>query len=99
MNIMHPGIWQALYLKWRYKIPYVVSENWHGFQDLAKYNLSFLEMKLIKLGFRFSSVISPVSKQLKNCMIVTGGPKRESKNGYFFEDKKSGIMKPKKVEL
>jgi glycosyltransferase involved in cell wall biosynthesis len=69
MNIMHPGIWQALYLKWRFKIPYVVSENWHGFQDLSKYNLSFLEMKLIKLGFRFSSVISPVSKQLKNCMI------------------------------
>ena len=69
MNIMHPGIWQALYLKWRYKIPYVVSENWHGFQDLAKYNLSFLEMKLIKIGIRFSSVISPVSKQLKNCMI------------------------------
>ena len=69
MNIMHPGIWQAIYLKWRYKIPYIVSENWHGFQDLAKYNLSFLEMKLIKIGFRFSSVISPVSKQLKNCMI------------------------------
>ena len=69
MNIMHPGIWQALYLKWRYKIPYVVSENWHGFQDLAKYNLSFFEMKLIKIGIRFSSVISPVSKQLKNCMI------------------------------
>tara|TARA_B100001057_G_scaffold479249_1_gene550644 strand:- start:450 stop:1574 length:1125 start_codon:yes stop_codon:yes gene_type:complete len=69
MNIMHPGIWQALYLKWRYKIPYVVSENWHGFQDLSKYNLSFLEMKLIKIGIRFSSVISPVSKQLKNCMI------------------------------
>jgi len=69
MNIMHPGIWQALYLKWRYKIPYIVSENWHGFQDLAKYNLSFLEMKLIKIGFRFSSVISPVSQQLKNCMI------------------------------
>ncbi|MDB0020738.1 glycosyltransferase [bacterium] len=69
MNIMHPGVWQALYLKWRYKIPYVVSENWHGFQDLAKYNLSFLEMKLIKIGVRFSSVISPVSKQLKNCMI------------------------------
>jgi glycosyltransferase involved in cell wall biosynthesis len=69
MNIMHPGIWQALYLKWIYKIPYIVSENWHGFQDLAKYNLSFLEMMLIKLGFRFSSAISPVSQQLKNCMI------------------------------
>ena len=69
MNIIHPGIWQALYLKWRYKIPYVVSENWHGFQDLTKYNLSFLEMKLIQFGFRLSSTISPVSQQLKNCMI------------------------------
>tara|TARA_B110000879_G_scaffold184696_1_gene244508 strand:+ start:1881 stop:3005 length:1125 start_codon:yes stop_codon:yes gene_type:complete len=68
MNIMHPGIWQALYLKWRYKIPYVVSENWHGFQDLKKYNLSFLEMKLIQFGFRFSSSIAPVSHQLRNCM-------------------------------
>lgn len=69
MNIMHPGIWQALYLKWRYTIPYIVSENWHGFQDLNKYNLSYLELKIIQLGFRFSSAISPVSQQLENCMI------------------------------
>ena len=69
MNIMHPGIWQALYLKWRCKIPYIVSENWHGFQDLNKYNLSYLELKIIQLGFRFSSAISPVSQQLENCMI------------------------------
>ena len=58
MNIMHPGIWQALFLKWRFKIPFIVSENWHGFQNLSKFKLSLLELKLIELGFKFSSTIS-----------------------------------------
>ena len=69
MNIMHPGIWQALFLKWIFKIPFIVSENWHGFQDLSKFKLSLLELKLIKLGFKFSSAICPVSQQLKINML------------------------------
>ena len=69
MNIMHPGIWQALFLKWRFKIPFIVSENWHGFQDLTKFKLSLLELKLIELGFKFSSAICPVSQQLKISML------------------------------
>ncbi len=72
MNIMHPGIWQALYLKFFYKIPYIVSENWHGFQDLSKYQLSYFQIKLIELGFKKSSMICPVSNQLKKCMIKSG---------------------------
>lgn len=72
MNIIHPGIWQALYLKIRYHIPFIVSENWHGFQDLAKYNLSYIQSFLIKYGFKKSSFICPVSEQLKNCMIQAG---------------------------
>ena len=44
MNIIHPGIWQAIYLKSFYQIPYIVSENWHGFQDLSKYKLNFLQL-------------------------------------------------------
>ena len=69
MNIMHPGIWQALFIKWRFKIPFIVSENWHGFQDLSKFKLSLLELKLIELGFKFSSAICPVSQQLKISML------------------------------
>tara|TARA_B110000027_G_scaffold91372_1_gene96655 strand:- start:296 stop:1420 length:1125 start_codon:yes stop_codon:yes gene_type:complete len=69
MNIMHPGVWQALFLKWRFKIPFIVSENWHGFQDLSKFKLSLLELKLIELGFKFSSAICPVSQQLKISML------------------------------
>ena len=69
MNIMHPGIWQALFLKWIFKIPFIVSEHWHGFQDLSKFKLSLLELKLIKLGFKFSSAICPVSQQLKINML------------------------------
>ena len=72
MNIMHPGIWQALYLKFFYKLPYIVSENWHGFQDLSKYQLSYLQTKLIEFGFKKSSMICPVSNQLKKCMVNAG---------------------------
>ena len=48
MNIIHPSGWQALYLKKKYKIPYIISENWHGFQDLSKYKIGFYRKKLIK---------------------------------------------------
>ena len=48
MNIIHPSGWQALYLNKKYKLPYIISENWHGFQDLSKYNLSFFRKILIK---------------------------------------------------
>lgn len=72
MNIMHPGIWQALYLKFFYKLPFIVSENWHGFQDLSKYHLSYLQTKLIEMGFKKSSMICPVSNQLKKCMVNAG---------------------------
>ena len=65
MNIMHPGIWQALYLKWKYKKPYIVSENWHGFQNINEQKISFFQRHLIKLGFKHAFSICPVSNQLK----------------------------------
>ena len=72
MNIMHPAIWQALYLKWKYKLPYIVSENWHGFQDLSIYKIGIFSRLLIKKGFNNSFAICPVSQQLKNSMINSG---------------------------
>ena len=69
MNIMHPGIWQALYLKWKYKKPYIVSENWHGFQNIKEEKISFFQRHLIKLGFKHAFSICPVSNQLKEGMI------------------------------
>ena len=72
MNIMHPAIWQALYIKWVKKTPYLVSENWHGFQNLKNEQIGILQSILIKKGFKNAYAICPVSEQLLKGMIDQG---------------------------
>ena len=72
MNIMHPAIWQALYIKWVKKTPYLVSENWHGFQNLKNEQIGFLQSILIKIGFKNAYAICPVSEQLLKGMKDQG---------------------------
>ena len=72
MNIMHPAIWQALYIKWVKKTPYLVSENWHGFQNLKNEKIGFIQSILIKIGFKNAYAICPVSKQLLKGMKDQG---------------------------
>jgi glycosyltransferase involved in cell wall biosynthesis len=68
MNIMFPAVWQAIFLKWRLQIPFIASENWHGFQDLSRYNISSLKKLMLKIAFKSAHTICPVSKQLKDGM-------------------------------
>ena len=72
MNIMHPAIWQALYIKWVKKTPYLVSENWHGFQNLKNEKIGFIQSILIKIGFKNAYAICPVSEQLLKGMKDQG---------------------------
>ena len=72
MNILHPSCWQALYVKWIYKLPYIVSENWHGLQDLSRYNIKGIRRYLIKLTIKKASFVCPVSKQLQNSIEKAG---------------------------
>ena len=78
MNIMYPGVWQAIYLKWKYKLPFIVSENWHGFLDLSNYRISFLKKLMLKSAFKNAHTICPVSHQLKDG-IINGGFKSNFK--------------------
>jgi len=68
MNIIHPSGWQALYLKKKYNIPYIISENWHGFQDLSKYKIGYFRKILIKKVIENASFVCPVSNQLKKAL-------------------------------
>jgi len=68
MNIIHPSGWQALYLKKKYNIPYIISENWHGFQDLSKYKIGYFRKRLIKKVIENASFVCPVSNQLKKAL-------------------------------
>ena len=68
MNIIHPSGWQALYLYKKYKLPYIISENWHGFQDLSKYKIGFFRRMLIKKVIENASFVCPVTQQLKKAI-------------------------------
>ncbi len=57
----------ALYLKWKYKIPYVLTEHWTGYHATAKDNLfnkSFLSRFLTRLIIKKSDLLLPVSENL-----------------------------------
>ena len=72
MSILHPACWQALYVNWKFKLPYIISENWHGLQDLSKYNIRGLRKYLIKLTIKKASFVCPVSIQLKKAIENAG---------------------------
>ena len=95
MNIMYPGVWQAIYLKCKYKLPFIVSENWHGFQDLSNYSISFLKKLMLKSAFKNAHAICPVSHQLKDG-IINGGFKSNFKVIPNVVDTELFTINPKK---
>ena len=57
----------ALYLKWRYKIPYLLTEHWSGYYPQAMdslYRKSVAERYLTKLILKNASMVLPVSHAL-----------------------------------
>jgi glycosyltransferase involved in cell wall biosynthesis len=59
----------ALYLKWKYKIPYVLTEHWSGYYPQARDSLfkkSFLDRYLTRLILKHTARLLPVSEALGN---------------------------------
>ncbi|HXB30365.1 MAG TPA: glycosyltransferase [Puia sp.] len=59
----------ALYMKWKYKIPYVLTEHWSGYFSVAKDSLfkkSFLTRFLTRIILKNATVVLPVSTSLGN---------------------------------
>jgi glycosyltransferase involved in cell wall biosynthesis len=57
----------ALYLKWKYKIPYVLTEHWSGYYAMAKDSLfrkSFLTRFLTRIIIKKADLLLPVSDNL-----------------------------------
>ena len=59
----------ALFLKWKYKIPYVLTEHWSGYYPQSAdslFNKSIFERYLTKRILKNASLILPVSEALGN---------------------------------
>jgi glycosyltransferase involved in cell wall biosynthesis len=59
----------ALYMKWKYKIPYVLTEHWTGYYPQSEHSLfkkSFLERYLTKKILKNAARLLPVSCALGN---------------------------------
>lgn len=65
LNIVYPSGDFALYLKNKFKIPYIISENWTSLHAPYYNSLNLMMKKLISTTFDNASVICPVSEDLK----------------------------------
>lgn len=65
-NILYKSMLFAVYLKKKFKIPFVISEHWSGFLEINKKNLSVAELFFAKLIARNAEFILPVSCYLEN---------------------------------
>tara|TARA_B100001287_G_scaffold39130_1_gene28321 strand:+ start:29873 stop:30994 length:1122 start_codon:yes stop_codon:yes gene_type:complete len=72
MNVMLPAVWQAIYLKLFFKLPFIVSEHWHGFQNLSINDLPIFKKLFVKFAFKSAYAVCPVTNQLKNAMEKSG---------------------------
>ena len=73
LNIVYPlGIW-ALWLKWRFKIPYVVTENSSGFHVGTEHAYPKSILRLCRIVLKGASVLMPVSKNLKTSLYNLSG--------------------------
>lgn len=72
VNVMLPAGLFALYLKKKYKLPFIITEHWTKFQHSSTSKFSLLESVFIKkIGVK-SSAICPVSENLKQSLIEFG---------------------------
>ncbi len=69
LNVLFPAGIFALYLKRKYKIPYIATEHWSKFLPESDINFTKIELFLIKQIVRNAEFICPVSENLKRAML------------------------------
>ncbi|MCB0409832.1 MAG: glycosyltransferase family 4 protein [Flavobacteriales bacterium] len=66
LNVVFPAGNFAVYLKKKYKIPYLVTEHWTQLLNPNSKELSKLTKSVIRRTFDYADLICPVSENLKN---------------------------------
>ena len=71
-NVLQNNMIFAVYLKNKYKIPFVVTEHWSGFLQLNRHKLSKLQLFLAKKIAEKASFLLPVSQYLSKDLTLAG---------------------------
>ncbi len=72
LNVFYPAGIFALWLKKRFKIPFIITEHWTGFLDINPYKFNLFEKYFILKTAASASMICPVSNDLKNALQKFG---------------------------
>jgi len=71
-NVLHNNMLFAVYLKKKYKIPFVVSEHWTALQEENLAGTSANIRRIAKFIAKHADYIFPVSENLKNSLKMLG---------------------------
>lgn len=71
-NVLQKSMLFAVYLKRKYKIPFLVSEHWSGFLQMNRHKLSKSQLFVAKKIAEYADYLVPVSQYLKSDLKSLG---------------------------
>lgn len=94
-NILHSSMFFAVYVKEKFRIPFVVSEHWSGFLEINRSSLSIINILTARYIARRASYLFPVSKILMNSLRALKIGKNSQMVGNVVN---TDLFVPKKLE-
>ena len=69
LNVVFPAGSFAVYLKKKYKIPFIISENWTVLLDSNPIQLNSIAKSIVQRTLNYADVLCPVSNDLKKALM------------------------------
>ena len=97
LNMVWPEGWQALFIQRKWKIPFVISDNWTGYHPNERSPLPFHIKSYMRFTANRSELLLPVTIQLEKAMRALGFNKSSVivpnvvNTAYFKNEKKNEI--------
>ena len=97
LNMVWPEGWQALFIQRKWKIPFVISDNWTGYHPNERSPLPFHIKSYMRFTANRSELLMPVTLQLEKAMRAIGFNKSSVivpnvvNTAYFKNEKKNEI--------
>lgn len=95
LNMVWPEGWQAVFIQRKWKVPFVISDNWTGYHPNERSPLPFHIKRYMRFIANQSTHLLPVTQQLENAMRNLGFNKPSTivpnvvNTAYFMNEKKN----------